>query len=160
MCDPDRLCKPKHAKRPKQNNVNNDAFQLLMEMFRSFFNQNKELFQTLERRLENIEKLLGELTSKYHEGSTKQPYATDPPLNSKIRNPTSPDGKAMSKAEGKMILVSDNDDDSVDHRVKACLRAFDVMLGCIGTIAQASETTVDSFQFDGDHVPKRKERLV
>lgn len=106
--------------------------------------------------MENIEKLLGELTSKYHRGSTKQPSATDPPSNLKIRNPPSPDGKAMSKVEVKMILVSDDDDDSVDRKVKAGLRAFDAMLGCIGTTAQASETTVNSFQFDGDHVLKRK----
>ena len=59
-----------------------------------------------------------------------------------------------------MILVSDDDDDFVDRRVKAGLRAFDAMLGCIWTTAQASETTVDSFQFDGGHVPERKERLV
>ena len=37
----------------------------------------------------------------------------------------------MSKIEGKMILVSY--DDSVDRKVKASLRAFDAILGCIGT---------------------------
>ncbi|KAK9177734.1 hypothetical protein WN943_026923 [Citrus x changshan-huyou] len=50
-----------------------------------------------------------------------------------------------------MILVSD--DDSVDCRVKAGLRAFDATLGCIGTTTQVSETLLDSFQFDRGHVP-------
>ena len=57
----------------------------------------------------------------------------------------------MSKAKGKMILVSD--DDSVDRRVKAGLRAFDATLGCIGTTTKVSEALLDSFQFDGGHVP-------
>jgi len=65
----------------------------------------------------------------------------------------------MSKTEGKMILVSD--DDTVDRRVKASLRAFDVMLGCIGTTAHTSETPLDSFQFDRGHdlhlTPKPRE---
>ncbi|KAH9792409.1 hypothetical protein KPL71_004104 [Citrus sinensis] len=149
MCDPDQLHKPEQAEPPGWNNANNDAFQLLMERFRSFVAQNKESFQTIERRLENIEKILGELTSKYHGGSSKQPVAPDPPSNLKSQNRTSPDGKTMSKTEGKMILVSD--DDTVDRRVKASLRAFDVMLGCIGTTAHTSETLLDSFQFDRGH---------
>ncbi|KAL9443784.1 hypothetical protein AB3S75_017043 [Citrus x aurantiifolia] len=48
-----------------------------------------------------------------------------------------------------MILVSN--DDTVDHRVKASLQAFDAMLGCIGTTAHTSETSLDSFQFDRGH---------
>ena len=55
----------------------------------------------------------------------------------------------MLKTEGKMILVSD--DDIVDRRLKASLRAFDVMLGCIGTTAYTSETPLNSFQFDRGH---------
>ena len=66
MRDPNRLHKPQHAEPPGWNNMNNDAFQVLMEMFRSFFDQNKKLFQTLERRLENIENILEEFASKYH----------------------------------------------------------------------------------------------
>ncbi|XP_052295496.1 uncharacterized protein LOC102615399 isoform X7 [Citrus sinensis] len=159
MRDPDRLHKPEQAEPPGWNNANNDAFQLLMERFGSFVAQNKESFQTIERRLENIEKILGELTSKYHGGSSKQPVAPDPPSNVKSQNRTSPDGKTMSKTEGKMILVSD--DDTVDRRVKASLRAFDVMLGCIGTTAHTSETPLDSFQFDRGHdlhlTPKPRE---
>ncbi|KAK9177639.1 hypothetical protein WN943_026827 [Citrus x changshan-huyou] len=119
MRDPDRLHKPQHAEPLEWNNVNNNAFQVLMERFISFFDQNKKSFQTLERRLENIENILEELASKYHGESTKQPAAPDPPSNLKSQNPTSPDGKKMSNTEGKMILVSD--DDSVDHRVKASL---------------------------------------
>ncbi|KAK9174885.1 hypothetical protein WN944_026889 [Citrus x changshan-huyou] len=149
MRDPDRLHKPQQAEPPGWNNANNDAFQLLMERFGSFVAQNKESFQTIERRLENIEKILGELTSKYHGGSSKQPVAPDPPSNLKSQNRTSLDGKTMSKTEGKMILVSD--DDTVDRRVKASLRAFDAMLGCIGTTAHTSETPLDSFQFDRGH---------
>ncbi|KAL9441932.1 hypothetical protein AB3S75_020437 [Citrus x aurantiifolia] len=149
MRDPDRLHKPEQAKPYGWNNANNDAFQLLMERFGSFVAQNKESFQTIERRLENIEKILGELTSKYHGGSSKQPVAPDPPSNLKSQNRTSPDGKTMSKTEGKMILVSD--DDTVNRRVKASLRAFDVMLGCIGTTAHTSETPLDAFQFDRGH---------
>ncbi|KAK9174853.1 hypothetical protein WN944_026857 [Citrus x changshan-huyou] len=114
MRDPNRLHKPQQTKPPRWNNVNNYAFQLLMERFGSFVDQNKESFQTLERRFENIEKILGELTSEYHGGSTKQPTAPDPPSNLKSQNPTSPNGKTMSKTEGKMILVSD--DDSVDRK--------------------------------------------
>jgi len=159
MRDPDRLHKPEQAEPHGWNNANNDAFQLLMERFGSFVAQNKESFQTIERRLENIEKILGELTSKYHGGSSKQPVAPDPPSNLKSQNRTSPDGKTMSKTEGKMILVSD--DDTVDRRVKASLRAFDVMLGCIGTTAHTSETPLDSFQFDRGHdlhlTPKPRE---
>ena len=49
-----------------------------------------------------------------------------------------------------MILVSD--DDTVDRRVKISLRAFDAMLGYIGTTAHTSETPLDSFQFDRGHV--------
>ncbi|KAK9222112.1 hypothetical protein WN944_010544 [Citrus x changshan-huyou] len=149
MRDPDQLHKPEQAEPPGWNNANNDAFQLLMERFGSFVAQNKESFQTIERRLENIERILGELTSKYHGGSSKQPVASDPPSNLKSQNCTSPDGKTMSKTEGKMILVSD--DDTVDRRVKASLRAFDAMLGCIGTTAHTSETPLDSFQFDRGH---------
>ncbi|KAH9780913.1 hypothetical protein KPL71_008255 [Citrus sinensis] len=149
MRDPDRLHKPEQAEPHGWNNANNDAFQLLMERFGSFVAQNKESFQTIERRLENIEKILGELTSKYHRGSSKQPVAPDPPSNLKSQNRTSPDGKTMSKTEGKMILVSD--DNTMDCRVKASLRAFDVMLGCIGTTAHTSETPLDSFQFDRGH---------
>ena len=48
-----------------------------------------------------------------------------------------------------MILVSN--DDTVDRRVKASLRAFDVMLGCIGTTAHTSKTPFDSFQIDKGH---------
>ncbi|KAK9191060.1 hypothetical protein WN943_019671 [Citrus x changshan-huyou] len=65
------------------------------------------------------------------------------------QNRTSLDGKTMSKTEEKMILVSD--DDTVDRRVKASLRAFDIMLGCIGTTAYTSETPLNSFQFDRGH---------
>ena len=54
-----------------------------------------------------------------------------------------------------------SDDDTVDRRVKASLRAFDVMLGCIGTTAHTSETPLDSFQFDRGHdlhlTPKPRE---
>ena len=57
----------------------------------------------------------------------------------------------MSKVEGKMILISD--DDFVNCRVKASLRVFDAMLGCIGTTAQVSKSLLNSFQFDGSHVP-------
>ncbi|KAH9648992.1 PMD domain-containing protein [Citrus sinensis] len=102
--DPDRLHKPEQAEPPGWNNANNDAFQLLMERFGSFVAQNKESFQTIERRLENIEKILGELTSKYHGGSSKQLVAPNPLSNLKSQNRTSPDGKTMSKTEGKIIL--------------------------------------------------------
>ena len=68
-----------------------------MERFGSFVTENKESFQTLEWRLENIAKILGELTLKYHEGSTKQPAAPDPPSNLKCQNPISPDGKKNVK---------------------------------------------------------------
>ncbi|KAK9185029.1 hypothetical protein WN943_025382 [Citrus x changshan-huyou] len=101
MRDYDRLHKPQQAEPLGWNNANNDAFQLLMERFGPFVAQNKELFQTIERRLENIEKILGELTSKYHGGSSKQPVAPDPPSSLKSQNRTSPDGKTMSKTEGK-----------------------------------------------------------
>ena len=57
----------------------------------------------------------------------------------------------MSKAKGKIILVSD--DDSVDHRVKASLRVFDATLGCIGTIVQVRENPLNSFMFDRGYVP-------
>ncbi|KAK9199640.1 hypothetical protein WN944_014832 [Citrus x changshan-huyou] len=107
MCDLDRLHKPQQAEPLGWNNVNNDAFQLLMERFGSFVAKNKESFQTLEWRLENIAKILGELTL--------------------------------------------HDDDTVDHRVKVSLRAFDAMLGCIGTTVHTSKTPLDSFQFDGGH---------
>ena len=68
-----------------------------MERFGSFIDQNKESFQTLERRFENIEKILGELTSEYHGGSTKQPTAPDPPSNLKCQNPISLDGEKNIK---------------------------------------------------------------
>ena len=146
MRDPDHLNKFQQTESPGQNNVNNDIFQILMERFGAFINWNKESFRTLELKLENIEKLLGELTSNYHGELTKQPYAPDLPSNLKSWNPTSPNRKTMSKAKGKIILVSD--DDSVDRRVKAGLRVFDATLGCIGTIVQVSETPLDSFMFD------------
>ena len=95
MRDRDRLHKPEQAEPPGLNNAITDAFQSLMERFGSFVAQNKESFQTIERRLENIEKILGELTSKYHGGSSKQPVAPDPPSNLKSQNRTSPDGKTM-----------------------------------------------------------------
>ncbi|KAL9409574.1 hypothetical protein AB3S75_047896 [Citrus x aurantiifolia] len=149
MRDPDWLHKPQQAEPHGWNNANNDVFQLLMEKFGSFVAQNKESFQTIERRLENIKKILGELTSKYHGGSSKQLVAPDPPSNLKSQNSTYSDGKTMSKTEGKMILVSD--DDTMDRRVKASLHAFDVMLGCIGTTTHTSETPLNSFQFDRGH---------
>ncbi|KAK9190099.1 hypothetical protein WN943_018700 [Citrus x changshan-huyou] len=48
MRDPDQLHKPEQAEPHGWNNANNDAFQLLMEMFGSFVAQNKESFQTIE----------------------------------------------------------------------------------------------------------------
>ena len=101
MHDPDWLHKPQQAEPPGWNNANNNAFQLLMERFGSFGAQNKESFQTLERRLENIEKILGELTLKYHGGSTKQLVALNPPSNLKSQNRTSLDGKKCQKLKGK-----------------------------------------------------------
>ena len=97
MSDADRLYKPQQAEPFGWNNVNNDAFQLLMERFGSFVAENKELFQNLEWRLENIVKILGELTLKYHKGSTKQPAAPDPPLNLKCQNLIYLDGKKKSQ---------------------------------------------------------------
>ena len=69
----------------------------------------------------------------------------------------------MSKTEGKMILISD--DDTMDHRVKASLRTFDAMLGCIRTTAHTSKTPLNSFQFDGGHaldltpIPREEEEV-
>ena len=62
-----------------------------------------------------------------------------------------------------MILISD--DDTVDHRVKVSLRAFDAMLSCIGTTVHTSKTPLDSFQFDGGHaldltpIPREEEAV-
>ena len=58
-----------------------------------------------------------------------------------------------------------SDDDTMDHRVKASLRAFDAMLGCIGITAHISKIPLNSFQFDGGHaldlmpIPQKEEEV-